>query len=442
MYDLLIRNGTLQLPDRSLATNLAITGGKIAGIGISGRAKQEFDAQGLHILPGIIDSQVHFREPGLEHKEDLATGTLAALIGGVTAVLEMPNTKPSTVTPQDLADKVTRTKGRASCHIGFFLGAAAENADQLAAWERAPACAGVKIFMGSSTGSLLVAQDEVLLRVLQNGRRRIAIHAEDEALLNERKKFIRPGDPSSHPAWRNAETALSATKRIVGLARKASRPLHILHLTTAEEVEFLKGHKDIASIEVTPQHLTLSAEDCYARLGSLAQMNPPIRSRRHQEALWWAVQQGLVDMIGSDHAPHTLEEKKKTYPDTPSGMPGVQTILPLMLDHVNAGRLSLSRLVDLMADSPARLYGIAGKGRIAVGYDADLTLVDLAAERVVEESWLKSRCGWSPFTGVRLKGWPMAVFLNGQLAMREGESASGPQGAPLRFWGERSRSSP
>ncbi len=435
-FDLIVKNGTLVTPAGQRAGDLGLRDGRIAAIGALGgaTADETMDARGLHVLPGVIDTQVHFREPGLEHKEDLATGTAAAALGGVVAVFEMPNTSPSTLTSADLKDKLARAKGRAWTDHAFFAGAAAENLDNLANLEREPGCCGVKVFMGSSTGSLLVDDDETLLSVLRNGHRRMSVHAEDEDRLRARLPLAREAAGSGfHPEWRDAETARLATERLLRLARGAGRRVHVLHVTTAEEIPLLAAHKDFATVEVTPQHLTLAAPECYERLGALAQMNPPIREARHREALWRALDQGVVDVIGSDHAPHTREEKTRPYPTTPSGMPGVQTLLPLMLDHVNAGRLTLERLVDLVCAGPQRIFGIAGKGRLAAGYDADLTLVDLKARREITAGWLASKCGWSPFEGMRVTGWPKATVIRGQIAMREDELQGTPVGRPVRF---------
>lgn len=435
-YDTILRGGRIFTPSGLVDGDLAVTDGKIARIGNLGAADaaEIVDCAGLAVLPGVIDTQVHFREPGLEHKEDLESGTRAAALGGVVAVFEMPNTKPSTLTAEDMADKVKRAEGRTWTDHAFFMGTAAENADKLAELEGLPGCCGVKIFMGSSTGSLLVEDDETLLDALRHGRRRVAVHCEDEARLRERLALVRDGaDPSQHPVWRDAETARRATERLLRLARKAGRKVHVLHVTTADELPLLAANKDIASCEVTPQHLTLEAPGCYERLGSLAQMNPPIRDAAHRTALWDGVTQGLFDVVGSDHAPHTREEKQGDYPRTPSGMPGVQTLVPLLLDHVNAGRLTLERFVDLTAHGPNRIYQIAGKGRLAIGYDADLTVVDLKARREITGDWLASKCGWSPFEGVTVTGWPVMTWLRGRAVMREGSLQGTPAGRPVRF---------
>ena len=434
-FDLLLRNGTLVNQDGVGRADVGVLHGRIAAIGdlATADAAEELDATGLHVLPGVIDTQVHFREPGLEHKEDLATGTAAAILGGVTAIFEMPNTKPGTTTVADLEEKLRRAQGRAFCDYAFFMGATAANARDLGELERLPGCAGVKIFMGSSTGDLLVEDDEAILEVLRHGSRRVAVHCEDEARLRERRHLAEEGRPETHPVWRDEQTAFLATERLLRLARQAGRRVHVLHVTTQEELQLLAASKEIATMEVTPQHLTLRAPAIYEKIGTLAQMNPPIRSGRHQEALWLALRGGVVDVIGSDHAPHTLEEKARPYPRSPSGMPGVQTLLPILLDHVHHGRLTLQRLVDLTSAGPARVFGLAGKGRLAVGYDADFSVVDLAAKRTISNHLQASRCGWTPFDGWEVQGWPVATIVRGTLVAYEGEITHAPVGAPVRF---------
>jgi dihydroorotase len=433
-FDLVLKGATVVNRDGEGLADIGIVGGRIAALGAlkKEQAGETVDVTGLHILPGVIDTQVHFREPGLEHKEDLSTGSRSAVLGGVTAVFEMPNTKPPTTSAAALADKIARAAGRMYCDFAFFVGATRDNVDELAAIERLPGTAGVKVFMGSSTGDLLVGDEETLARILATIKRRAAFHAEDEARLRQRIGLQREGDPSSHSEWRDAEAALIATKRLLRLASSAGKRVHVLHVSTAEEMDLLARHKDIASVEVTPQHLTLAAPEAYERLGARAQMNPPLRDRRHQERLWRALTEGVVDVLGSDHAPHTLEEKAKDYPATPSGMPGVQTLVPVMLDHVNEGRLSLTRFVDLTSAGPRRLFGIAGKGRIAPGYDADLTIVDLKARRVIADGWVGSKCGWTPFAGRKVKGWPVGTVVRGRRVMWEGELGQA-AGEPVRF---------
>jgi dihydroorotase len=433
VFDLKLVGGTAHLPSGPVRADVGVRGGRIAQIGATGDAGETIDCTGLDILPGVIDTQVHFREPGLTHKEDLESGSRAAVLGGVTAVFEMPNTKPNTDSEEAIRDKLARAHHRMWCDHAFYVGATNANSAELAALERLPGTAGVKIFMGASTGDLLVAEDASLARVLASGHRRVAIHAEDEARMNARAGERVPGDASSHPVWRDDESALLATRRILALARAAGRRIHVLHVTTPAELELLGQNKDIATCEVTPQHLTLAGEEAYPRLGTLAQMNPPIRSGAHRDGLWHWLGQGVPDILGSDHAPHTLEEKAKPYPDSPSGMPGVQTMLPLMLNHVAEGRTTLARVIDLTSAGPQRVFGIIGKGRIAVGYDADFSVVDLKARWTIEESWLASRSGWSPFTGMALTGRPIGTIVRGQRVMWDGALAEAAIGEPIRF---------
>ncbi len=435
--DLVLRGGMVALPWGLERTDVGVSDGRIVSIGtVTEPAAREVDCRHLHVLPGLIDTQVHFREPGLEHKEDLATGTAGAALGGVTAIFEMPNTNPNTDTAERLADKVRRGREKAHVDFAFFVGATTGNADTLGRLERLPGCAGVKIFMGSSTGTLLVAEDDAIEAVLRNGHRRVAVHCEDEKRLIERRSLAAVGEPKTHPVWRDDVTAIRATERLLALAHRTGRPVHVLHVTTEEEAARLATEKRVATMEVTPQHLLLSGPECYERLGTRAQMNPPIREKRHTDALWRAVRAGVVDVIGSDHAPHTNEEKDRVYPASPSGLPGVQTTVPLMLDAVHRGLMPLMRLVDLLAHGPQRIYGLSRKGRIATGWDADFTLVDLAAERTIEASWIASRCGWTPFDGTRVTGWPVRTIVRGQDAMIDG-ALQKIAAEPVRFYGTR-----
>lgn len=432
-HDLALKNGSVVLPDGTVETTVYVRDGRISAIGGTADAARVVDCTGLTILPGVIDTQVHFREPGAVENEDLESGSRSAVLGGVTGIFEMPNTKPTTSTPEAVADKLARAKGRMWCEHAFYVGATSDNADHCGELEKLPGTAGIKVFMGSSTGNLLVSDDDMLERVLRSGQRRVAIHAEDEARLIERMGERVEGDPASHPVWRDDETALRATTRALHLARKTGRRVHILHITTPAELELISQHRDVASCELTPQHLTLAAEEAYPRLGTFAQMNPPIRSAAHRDGLWHWVSQGMPDVIGSDHAPHSLANKGKTYPASPSGMPGVQTLLPLMLNHVAHHRLTLRRLVDLTSAGPQRLFGLVRKGRIAVGYDADFTIVDLKARWTIEQDWLASRCGWSPFAGETLTGKPIGTIIRGHQVMWEGTLADKAVGEPFRF---------
>lgn len=434
VFDVILSGGALVNHDGEGLRDVGIRAGKIAEIGDLSRASagERIDCRGLHILPGVVDTQVHFREPGAPHKEDLESGSRGAVLGGVVGVFDMPNTNPLTTGEAELADKVARARGRMHCDFAFWVGGTHENARRLGELERLPGAAGVKVFMGSSTGSLLIADDAGIAEVLKHTRRRAAFHSEDEDRLNERKPLRIPGDPASHPIWRDVETALRSTQRLMRIAREQRALVHVLHVTTQEEIALLAQHKDIASVEVTPHHLTMDSSE-YKRIGTLAQMNPPVRETRHRDGLWQGVAQGVVDVLGSDHAPHTLEEKAKPYPESPSGMTGVQTLVPLLLDHVNAGRLTLQRFVDLTSAGAARLFGLAGKGRVAVGYDADLTIVDLKRRETIRNSWIASRVGWTPYDGKEVTGWPVGTFVRGAKVMWEGDLATPSQGAPMRF---------
>ena len=432
--ELILKGGTLVNHDGSAPRDIAISGGKIVGIGHFGKdqAGEVIDCTGLHILPGVIDSQVHLREPGAEHKEDLETGGRAAVKGGVTGVFEMPNTSPLTITEEALADKVKRATNRMYCDFAFYIGGTRDNAHLLGELERLPGCAGTKVFMGSSTGSLLVEDDDGVASILRNIRRRAAFHSEDEYRLNERKGERVTGQPASHPVWRDAEAARLCTERLLRIARAERKRIHVLHVSTADEFPLLAANRDIATVEVTPHHLSFALED-YERLGTLIQMNPPVREAHHRLGVWKALQSGLVDVLGSDHAPHTLEEKSKSYPASPSGMPGVQTLVPVMLDFVSKGRLTIERFVDLTSHGPNRIFGIAGKGRVAEGYDADLTIVDLKAKRTITNDWIESRCKWTPYHDVTVTGWPIGTFVRGRRVMWNDEIIGEAAGQPIRF---------
>ena len=434
-YDLILKGGTAVNHDGIGVRDIGVADGRIAYIGDLSRASaaETVDCRGLHILPGVIDSHVHFREPGLTHKEDLETGSRGAVLGGVTAVFEMPNTEPATTTAETVADKVRRAHHRMHCDFAFYAGATRENTKYLGELEMLPGVCGVKVFMGSSTGSLLIEDDDSVRAVLKAIRRRAAFHSEDEYRLRERLHLRVEGDPRSHPVWRDAQAALLCTQRLIEMARETGKRVHVLHVTTKEETNLLAQHKDVASAEATPAHLTLTAPDCYERLGTLAQLNPPVRDAGHQAGLWAGLAQGVIDTIGSDHSPHTREEKAHPYPKTHSGMPGVQTLVPLMLDHVNAGRLSLQRFVDLTSAGPARLFGIAAKGRMAAGYDADLTIVDLKRRQTITDAWMATRAAWTPYHGVAVTGWPVGTFVRGHKVMWEDTLVAPAQGERVRF---------
>jgi len=435
-FDLLIRNGTCVLPWGLEATSVGVRDGRIAALGASGdaTADETIDAAGLHVLPGLIDPHVHLRDPGDAAIESIPTGTKAAVLGGLAAVFDMPNTSPAIVDANRLAWKQAYAEENAWCDIGLYVGASKANIPALAELELGRGVCAIKVFAGSSTGDLLVEDDESLERVMRSGRRRIAYHSEDEYRLQDRKARFKTGDPyASHMEWRDEETAFLGTRRLMALATKTGRPAHILHVSTAQEFEYLKDYRDLATCEVLVNHLTQVAPDCYERLEGFGVMNPPIRGEEHRAAAWKAITEGAVDTIGSDHAPHPRDKKLLPWPDCPAGLTGVQTLVPIMLDHVNAGRLSLARMVDLMCAGPARVYNVIGKGRISTGYDADFTLVDMKRQRRIEESWIVSPCGWTPFAGMEITGWPVATIIRGNVVMRDDEVLGEPSGKLVNF---------
>jgi len=437
-YDLLIRGGTLVLPWGEETADVGVRDGRIAAIGATAGATAgaTLQAAGLHVLPGLIDPHVHLRDPGDPAIETIPTGTRAAVLGGLTAVFDMPNTTPAITDAARLAWKQGYADANAWCDMGLYVGATKANTGALAALEQQAGVCGVKVFAGSSTGDLLIEDDASLEAVMRSGRRRVSYHSEDEYRLQARKPLFKLGDPyGSHMEWRDEECAFLGTRRLMALARKTGRPAHILHVSTAQELEYMRDYRDVATVELLVNHLTQMAPDVYDQLGGMGVMNPPIRGRRHWEAAWAAVRDGTADTIGSDHAPHPRAAKMRPWPDCPAGLTGVQTLVPVMLDHVAAGRLSLARMADLMCAGPARVYGAVGKGRLAMGYDADFTLVDLRARRTIEDGWIVSPCGWTPFNGMAVTGWPMATVVRGNVVMRDGEVLGKPEGRLVRFRG-------
>ena len=364
-FDLILKNGKCFVDGQLKIIDIGISEGIIKSIDKieETSSKKILDARNLVILPGIIDTQVHFREPGSTDVEDLESGSKAAVLGGVTSVFEMPNTNPPTSNQTEFNKKLSLAKNRMFSNYAFYFGATPQNIEDLKKVDKLDGCCGVKLFAGSSTGSLLVKDEQDIEKVISNSSKIVSIHSEDEDILNLRKKFIKKGDVSSHPIWRNEECAMSSTRRVVKIAERYNKKIHVLHVTTKEEVEFLSRYKGNVSFEITPQHLTISAPHCYKLLGSLAQMNPPIREKKHQDMLWKATREGVADIIGSDHAPHSLENKKKEYPQTPSGMPGVQTLVPLMLNHINNNKLTLNQFIKLVCENPVRIFGIKNKGQ-------------------------------------------------------------------------------
>ncbi|CDG38179.1 MULTISPECIES: dihydroorotase [Asaia] len=435
-YDLIIRGGICVFPWGEAKADLGVKDGRIASLAVTAQddAAEEIDATGLHVLPGLIDAHVHLRDPGNAAIESIATGTRAAALGGVTMVFDMPNTSPSITSAATIADKRLTVAENALIDMGLYVGATRANTPELAALEQEDGVCAIKVFAGSSTGDLMIEDDEGIEAVLRSGHRRVAFHSEDEYRLQARKPLFETGMPHvNHMIWRDEECAFLGTRRITALARKTGRPVHILHTSTAEELDWLAAHRSHVSVEVLVNHLTQVGPECYETLGAYAVMNPPIRDQRHYDACWAALRDGRVDVVSSDHAPHPREAKEKPWPQCPAGLTGVQTIVPVMLDHVNAGRLSLPRLVDLMAAGPARIYGLQTKGRMAVGFDADFTLVDMKARREIRNDWIASPVGWTPFDGKQVTGWPVGTIVRGHIVMRDDEITSAPIGRLARF---------
>ena len=433
MFDLIIKNGECYINNNLEKKDIGIINNKIVEIGdLKEKSKEIFDAKGLTVLPGCIDTQVHFREPGSTDAEDLNSGSKAAVMGGITSVFEMPNTNPPTTNFEEFKKKIKLGKGM-FCNHAFYFGATAENYSTLEKLKDLEGCCGIKLFAGSSTGNLLVDKENDIEKVFEHASKVVAVHSEDEEILKVRKKLIEEGNVSSHPIWRNEEVAMSSTRRIVKIAKRFNKRAHILHITTKEEVDFLSQNKGNITFEITPQHLTIYAPDCYDKLGTYAQMNPPIRNKSHYDRLWYAVRNNYNDTIGSDHAPHLKVNKEKKYPGSPSGMPGVQTLLPVMLNHINRGKLNLNQLIKLICENPVKIFGIQNKGYIKKGYDADLTIVDLSKEIEIKNENIQSKCGWSPFHGERFKGCPIATIVNGKIKMKNGKIIGEPSGKPILF---------
>tara|TARA_B100001057_G_scaffold471319_1_gene533530 strand:- start:950 stop:2260 length:1311 start_codon:yes stop_codon:yes gene_type:complete len=434
MLDLIIKNGQCYIDNNLSNVDIAIKDGKIQSIGqISEKAKDILDANGLVVLPGCIDTQTHFREPGSTDTEDLNSGSKAAVAGGITAVFEMPNTNPPTSNKTEFQKKLNLAKNRMYCNYAFYFGATPDNANELADLKNLEGCCGIKLFAGSSTGNLLVQHEEEIEKVFKSCSKIVAVHSEDESILNKNKKLIKRGDVHSHPIWRSDECAIASTRRIVRIAELHKKKAHILHVTTKQEVDFLSQHKGDITFEITPQHLTIYAPDCYDQLGTYAQMNPPLRDKSHYDRLWYAIKNNLNDTIGSDHAPHLKVNKDKEYPESPSGMPGVQTLMPVMLNHVNNGKLSLKQLINLVCENPVKIFGIKNKGFIKKGYDADFTIVDMNKKILIKNENIESKCGWSPFNGFEFKGTPMFTIVSGKIKMQNGKVIGEPEGTPLLF---------
>ena len=431
-YRTLIRDATVVLPGETVRASVLIDGGRIAGVDPAPhtRADKVVEAAGLHLLPGVIDDQVHFRDPGLTHKEDLHTGSRACAAGGVTSFLEMPNTVPQTVTVEALAEKLDRASRRCIVNYGFYIGATTENLDELVLATRTP---GIKIFIGSSTGNMLVDDQECLEAIFAETTLPITAHCEDEATVRANAAALTPPlTIEDHSRIRDHRSAVTATLRAIDLATRHNHRFHVLHVSTADEVEILARRSDLITAEACPHHLFLDTSD-YARLGTLAQMNPSLKTADDRAALWRGLASGAIQILATDHAPHTLEEKRAPYPASPSGVPAVELFLPLMLNEVNRGRCTLQDLAGWMSDGPARIWDIVGKGRIAPGYDADLVLVDMAMEREVRNEDQHCKCGWTPWHGTRLSGWPVRTWVGGRTVFADGRVATEPRGEEIVF---------
>lgn len=430
----LIRHATCVLPDGARRADVLIEDGRILALDPpqSARADETVDAGGLHLLPGVIDDQVHFRDPGLTHKEDLHTGSRACAKGGVTTFLEMPNTKPTTTTRAALADKLALAATKCVVNYGFYLGATPHNIVELRGFD-APT-PGIKIFIGSSTGDLLVDDQAALERIFAETQLPLCAHCEDESTVRANAAAIDGGKSyADHSRVRDHRAALIATQRAVGLAERHQHRFHVLHVSTADEAAFLDRHRGpFVTAEACPHHLFFNTDD-YERLGALVQMNPSIKTAADNAALWDALRSGAIQVIATDHAPHTLEEKRQPYPQSPSGLPAVENSLALMLDAAHRGVCTLDEVVRWMCDAPARVWDIVGKGRIAEGYDADLVLVDLNRTAVIRNEEQVTKCGWSPWHGVSLTGWPVRTWVLGRTVFQDGRIDVAARGRPAQF---------
>ena len=434
MLDLIIKNGSCYINEDFQITDIGIKEKTIVKIGkIEESSKETIDAKDLIVLPGCIDTQVHFREPGSTNAEDLNSGSRAAILGGITSVFEMPNTNPPTSNLIEFQKKIDLAKNRMFTNHAFYFGATPDNYNELSNLKNLVGCCGVKLFAGSSTGDLLVDKEKDIEKIFEHTSKVVAVHSEDEEILNMNKKLIKDGDVHSHPIWRSEECAISSTRRIVKIAERFKKKAHILHITTKQEIDFLSQHKGNITFEITPQHLTIFAPDCYEKLGTYAQLNPPIRDKSHYDRLWYGVRNNLNDTIGSDHAPHLKKNKEKIYPSSPSGMPGVQTLLPIMLNHVNDGKLTIKQLIRLICENPIKIFNIKNKGFIKENFDADLTIIDMNKTSTIDNKNIASKCGWTPFHGKKVKGFPIYTIINGITKMKNGSILGEPKGEPLHF---------
>ena len=420
-------NGSVYKDGKLQQLNVGINNGRINYLGEKiVDASEVINCEGLTILPGMIDTQVHFRDPGATHKEDLETGSRSAALGGITTFFDMPNTSPSTINKEELRRKIIMAQEKCITNYGFFIGATEDNLDEIKRAIGMDGLCGVKIFLGSSTGDLLLENKIIIEKMFKEIPIMFSIHSEDEQIMRENKAKLKNPTVMDHYKWRSKESALSSTKKIIEIAKNAQKKIHILHISTAEEIEFLIANKQHATFEITPQHLHLHAPDCYENLGTFAQMNPPIREKVHQDRLWKAVKNSEVDIIGSDHAPHTKEEKSQPYPGSPSGIPGVQTIFPLMLNATLQGKLTLNQLVSYMAENPVKIFKLKNKGQITLDYDGDLTIVDLKGKTKINNNDMASKVGWTPFHGQELLGRVAMTVVRGTIVMKDGKICKTP----------------
>ena len=433
---LLLKNGQVYYKDELQNLDILIEDNHIKKVekNISDNASEVKDCTGLTIFPGFIDTHVHFREPGHPKKETLESGSRAAVLGGITGIFEMPNTTPITDNKEMLEDKLSRAKDNMHCNYAFYFGATNENSDKLDFLKGFDGCCGVKMFVGSSTGDLLVKDDFYIEQVIKNSPRIVSIHSEDEDMLVARKNIIEEGNVKSHYKWRSVECAVSSTKKLIAFANKHKKNIHILHITTKDEVDYVRENKpEFVTLETTPQHLTLYAPDIYNQLNTFAQINPPIRTKDHRDGIWKGVDEDLISIIGSDHSPHTKEEKKQPYPKSPSGMPGTQTIGLIMTDYFLKGKISLKKLVDLLCINPCKIFGIKNRGALKTGNIADLTIYKLNEKFTIKDGWIESKCGWTPFNGTSVDVTPYGTIINGKTTVWNQELIEKGFGKPYSF---------
>lgn len=433
---LLLKNGQVYHQDKLQKLDILLDGDRIKEISksLDANGHEVEDCSGLTIFPGFIDTHVHFREPGHPKKETLESGSRAAVMGGITGTFEMPNTSPITDCPKNLEDKLSRAKNNMHCNYAFYFGATNENSNKLDFIKDLDGCCGVKMFVGSSTGDLLVKDDFYIQEVIKNSPKIVSIHSEDEDMLLDRKNVIEEGNVKSHYKWRSVDCAMSSTKKLIDYSNKYKKNIHILHITTKDEVDYFRDQKPkFATLETTPQHLTLSAPDDYEKLDTFVQINPPIRTKDHQDGIWKGIDDNLISIIGSDHSPHTIEEKKQSYPKSPSGMPGTQTIGLIMTDYYLKGRIGIEKLVDLLCTNPCKIFKIKDRGSISVGNFADLTIYNLNKSFEIKDDWIESNCSWTPFNGKKISVSPFGTIISGKKVVWNQKMEEKNSGIPIAF---------